>query len=1150
MRTPAGNKMRSAGQPGEYDLFVSYAHSDVRDQGGAFLDGFLQLLREEHRRFAPDDLHIFFDRDSIRTMEDWEQRILRGLRSSTILVAVLAPGYLASPWCRREWTAWLKHEHEQGRPESAAPLYAVTAPPLEAATPDPEDAFLTGIARRQRLDLRSWWQEGAAGLKSPELRHRIALFEQQMAEGLDRARREEQAPTTVPPHNPRFVGRAAALREVREKLALGVVGAVVAVHGLPGSGKSALVFEYAHLFAADYPGGRFLVRCSGQTDLRLALVTIAPDLGITLQQEELVDLDRGVARIRASFAGRPRTLLVLDNVDSLDVLAAAAREEVLPRGDRLHVLATTRLDPFALAASPMAPVELDGLLEDEGVELMRRYRPFQGPDDERAARAIVGRVGSHALAVEMMAVCLWQQEGAGVTYPGYLGRLEEQGLRALEPEASDDPIVLSRHATVPLPALLGATLDGLTAEERWALELAALLPPDVVAFPWIETLCKARFPALATVREGYPDPWSRVQRRVAGLRLLTGSRDARLARLHRVVKEVVASRAFPDDARQQHADLLRHANDRAKLLYDSWFRPELRWEIEPLRLFVLDELAGRPSEDLLRIANRVNGPLLRLARYRDALRLSELALAVGRKILPGERPLRPTLMSNLATVRIHLADYDGARALIEEAIGELENWRRPHLKTLSVLLTNLGHLEWSCARPEAARQASGRALDIARERCVEDVDQAGILSNLAVVDRVLGDSHSARSRLLEALAIQERLLATNHPDLARTLQNLSNVARDLDDLPAARDFLLRAIHIDELALAADHPERAARLMNLGLLEDQMNDNPAAFEHLTNALAVFERAFGPAHPQVAIALENLAAPNVKLGKVEEARTYLLRSIAIQAALPMTAAGGAAGDALAGTYFKLGLLEQGRQAWREAEAALRSGISLIEAKDPEDSRLALPHWSLASVLAATGNLAGARDSWARALRIEEKAGDREKVAETSWSLAQAELGLADPVAARTHIQRMVTIRESLLRDERGDQEALLADGHMMLAALDRQAGRLADAMTSATRALALLRQLVARTGALADYTRLMSCLVAVSGLQEEAGDGPGGRALQRESDEIAARLMGGMPGAGRVDAPPAPAQRPRTRKPKAGPKAAATTRKGRGPRAAPK
>ena len=74
--------------------------------------------------------------------------------------------------------------------------------------------------------------------------------------------------TTVPPKNEWFSGRVEELRTPAARLKDGRAGVICGVHGLGGVGKTELVYTYAHDFACEYPGGRFLVPCEGKSSLR------------------------------------------------------------------------------------------------------------------------------------------------------------------------------------------------------------------------------------------------------------------------------------------------------------------------------------------------------------------------------------------------------------------------------------------------------------------------------------------------------------------------------------------------------------------------------------------------------------------------------------------------------------------------------------------------------------------------------------------------------------------------------------------------------------------------------------------------------------------------------------------------------------------
>jgi hypothetical protein len=86
-------------------------------------------------------------------MDDWEHRILTGLRSAKIMLAVLSPYYVASAFCRREYSTYLDHELALTLPgDGITPIYTVTVPGFEDGTA--ADRMLENLGRRQDVDAR------------------------------------------------------------------------------------------------------------------------------------------------------------------------------------------------------------------------------------------------------------------------------------------------------------------------------------------------------------------------------------------------------------------------------------------------------------------------------------------------------------------------------------------------------------------------------------------------------------------------------------------------------------------------------------------------------------------------------------------------------------------------------------------------------------------------------------------------------------------------------------------------------------------------------------------------------------------------------------------------------------------------------------
>jgi DNA-binding SARP family transcriptional activator/tetratricopeptide (TPR) repeat protein len=218
---------------------------------------------------------------------------------------------------------------------------------------------------------------------------------------------------------------------------------------------------------------------------------------------------------------------------------------------------------------------------------------------------------------------------------------------------------------------------------------------------------------------------------------------------------------------------------------------------------------------------------------------------------------------------------------------------RPHLEAVlpaadaigleqaAELWNELGvHLRHVADYPRA-RTALERALAI-DERALgpEHPDVASDLSNLSLVLWNLGDLTGARAALERALAIDERDLGPDHPYISIDLNNLGLVLKALGDLAGARAAFERALAIDEQAHGPDHSHVATVLCNLGPVLQDLGDLAGARAALERALAVDEHAYGPDHPHVATDVNNLGVLLWTLDDLAGARATLERALTIR------------------------------------------------------------------------------------------------------------------------------------------------------------------------------------------------------------------------------------------------------------------------------
>jgi tetratricopeptide (TPR) repeat protein len=679
-----------------YDLFISYSRKD--NQQGQ-VTALKEQIEADYREFANEELHCFFDMDAIAGMDDWRHRILQGLSESSILLLVLSPAYLDSPYCEWEIVEFLKYEHARSvGGQGVAPIYFVDIPGLDdEAFPTRAASWLARVRRRNHVDLRQWQVEGRNALAQRDVRARLDDLERSLHARVTRLRRLRNAPGNLPAHNPKFVGRESEMQHLHESVALGRVGVLTTVQGVGGLGKTALAIQYACAYADFYSGGRWIVKCAGETSLAGALRSLDLTLGVTFDEREQRDDTRAAQRILAELERRavegaqpgaprkqppePRTLLILDNVDRAALLMPPETELISGRA-WMRVLATTRLGPNELGVGSGAHtlVPIDELPEGDALRLVESYQQsgrFASDEERAAALELVRMLGGFTLAVEVLAVHLGERAGR-VTCAAFLERMRREGLEPFDRGVARQTAGGIRHGEKLLGATLQPTIDGLGKIERAVLTTAALCPPDAVPVPWLRDAATASWADLGSNAEpGYDDPWLAILNQLIGLRLLQvvewadDQRTPRVCRIHRMVQST-ARRLLADGGAAAAGTLAGIVQVRAGVLHDRWIEWARRWEILPIATYagmaLDDDAPNGPS-----LANIAARCLENTGEYRPAEPLYRRALAARERVLGPEHPDTLTSVQDLAEVLEKLGQTDEARSLRIRRLATLAN---------------------------------------------------------------------------------------------------------------------------------------------------------------------------------------------------------------------------------------------------------------------------------------------------------------------------------------------------------------------------------------------------------------------------------------------------------------------------------------------
>lgn len=355
------------------------------------------------------------------------------------------------------------------------------------------------------------------------------------------------------------------------------------------------------------------------------------------------------------------------------------------------------------------------------------------------------------------------------------------------------------------------------------------------------------------------------------------------------------------------------------------------------------------------------------------------------------------------------------------------------------------------ARDPASRALAERAIAI-RERALgpDHPDVAKSRNRLAILLWRNGSLAEARSLFEETLPALEAALGPDHLDVAKASQDFANVLVQDGDYDAARPLLERALSIHENAREPDSHSIATALNSLGELHRTTGDYSGARRFHERALQMRESTLGPDHPLVASSLANLGRALYSMGDYAGARPLYERSLAIR---EKTLGPGHPFVAISITNLAILLQETGRYA--EAKPLFERALAIFEKElGPEHQNVGLALHNLASVLDDMGQPLAAKPLFQRALAIHEKAlgPDHTDLAGALERLGRVHVTLGEYEDAEPLLERALAIHETSY----GEDHPILSENLCDLAALYLGLGERDRALEACLRAEAVSRE----------------------------------------------------------------------------------------------
>jgi len=962
----------------EHDIFISYSR---KDNAADRVTELKEKIEAEYFEFTKEELKCFFDKDEIKGMDDWKQRLLQGLKDSHLLLLILSPNYLASPYCEWEIVEYLKYEYARStQGDGVAQIYFMEIPGLdEPGFLEKAQAWLEKVSRRQRFDFRSWYKEGENSLKEKDVKDRLEELKISLNNRINRIRRVTKSGGNLPSSNSRFVGREREMKLLHESVGLGKFGVLTAVHGMGGLGKTAIALQYAYAFADFYPGGRWQIGCANETNLAAVLKKLELDLKIKFTEDEKNDdilgakrilnelefiaINGAEARIGEKNPPKPSVLLLLDNVEHPE-LVQPPNADLISGKEWLKVLITTRMGPEELGndETRQTLLTIDELPFTDALSLIESYQQggrFKNDVDKEKAGEIVRLLGGFTLAIEVAALYLYERKGQISCGALYELLKREGGSTGVDIVGTKTTNAINHTKLVS--ATLAPTLDILLPEETLILNYASLLPPDTIPVPWLRDLVIKDYPELGKDAEvGLEDPWLSTINHLLSLRLLQimdldiDAFTPRIVRMHRILQELIELR-IKESKEQIQTSLVEYIKTRAEYFWDGWVNKECRWEINPIKFCSLLWMQKNINCAPL-IANQIISAIKELGYFSEAKELLKKAIEINEKVYEPGHPSFATIYSNLALVEQDLGNLKEAKELLKKAIEINEKVYEPGHPTLATSYSNLALVEQDLGNLKEAKELLKKAIEI-NEKVYEPSHPtlATIYSNLALVEKGLGNLKEAKELLKKAIEIEEKVYEPGHPILATIYSNLALVEKGLGNLKEAKELLKKAIEINEKVYEPGHPTLATIYSNLALVEQGLGNLKEAKELLKKAMEIEEKVYEPGHPTLATSYSNLAVVEQDLGNLKEAKELLKKAIEIK---EMVYEPGH--PTLATSYSNLAVVEQDLGNLKEAKELLKKAIEINEkVYEPGHPTLATIYSNLALVEQDLGNLKEAKE-----------------------------------------------------------------------------------------------------------------------------------------------------------------------------------------------
>lgn len=634
-----------------------------------------------------------------------------------------------------------------------------------------------------------------------------------------------------------FVGRDDLLDNLVNRL-LQDGAPSVAIHGLPGVGKSTVAVMIAHhkRLLAHFSDGVLWAGLGVNADLPSILNHWAKALEIDITE---LRTDAEKAQAIRDAIGHKRLLLVIDDAWQSDPALA-----LRCGGDNCSYLLTTRDKTVARKfTSAEQTVEIPVLAEESARFLLSILAPEAWAANAIATAALADAVGRLPLALELLG--------------GYLAAPENTAFAELINESLEEMADPERRLELASRRLGDLGGEIVTLQATIALSLESLPPPALSGFYALGAFAPkpAKFDRMAaqTVTEAN----LRILALLSARNLLEIDSGESLL-LHQTLADVArtGTPAKTITRHREHYLALVNANKEDWQAIQSFY-PQVQWAWRHIQQ--TDQMA-------VEFVNALFVYQSRRGIWSDLFAWLDLALQESQQ--NGDAKQQSYILNNYGLAYTALGQNKKALEFYTQAlplshqVGDKSNEART-LNNIGAIHRNQGDMQQALAYYSQSLLLIHQVKDIASE--------AATLTNIGAVYDALGKKQQALAAHNQAVPLFRQI--GDRFGEARTLNNIGHLYDTLGNKQVALDLYILALSLSEQI--GDKSGQAVTLNNIGLIYYALGERQKALKTYTQALSLFQEVDDKSGEGTL--LNNFGQVYDALGEKQEALAYYVQAL---------------------------------------------------------------------------------------------------------------------------------------------------------------------------------------------------------------------------------------------------------------------------------